>query len=236
MRNEPNVPATAFLMADPTRWAMLLALLDGRALPAGDLAYTAGVGAPTASAHLGKLVGGGLLAVEREGRHRYYRLAGAQVARAIEQLALTRPPGVVPRHPPTPGTQPLRFARTCYNHLAGRLGVALARALEEQGHIVAAPGKQYDVTPGGAAWFAAIGVDLATAHATRRGLARQCLDWTERRHHLAGPLGVALLGTFIDRGWLARAATPRIVTVTPTGAAQLKRHLGVDTATLHDGD
>lgn len=228
MSHEPNVPAVAFLMSDPTRWTMLTALLDGRALPAGELAYAAGISAQTASAHLSRLCAGGLISVEKEGRHRYFRLAGSNVAQAIEQLAAIQPIEPARRKPLSPGARKLRHARTCYDHLAGRLGVAIARGLEDRGYIVAQPGKQYDVTPAGADWFASIGLDVSTVQPTRRGLARQCLDWTERNHHLAGPLGVRLLATLHANGWLRRSKQSRAVSMTPKGRAELERQLGVN--------
>lgn len=234
MSHEPNIPTTAFLMADPTRWAMLAALLDGRALPAGELAYTAGISAQTASAHLSKLRSGGLISMEKEGRHHYFRLAGAHVAEAMEQLATIQPIEPVRRRPLSPKARKLRHARTCYNHLAGRLGVALARSLEERGYIAAAPGKQYDVTTAGAEWFVSIGLDVSTIQPTRRGLARQCLDWTERRHHLAGPLGVRLMRTLCENDWLRRTKTPRAITLTSKGQREFKRQLGVDENAVAD--
>src|SRR5699024_4886711 len=145
MSYAPNVPAVAFLLSDPTRWAMLAVLFDGRALPAGELAYAAGVSAQTASSHLSKLREGGLIEMEKAGRHRYFRLAGADVAQAIEQLATIQPLPQLRRKPLSPKARCLRRARTCYNHLAGELGVALAHGLEEYGYIVAVPDKQYDV-------------------------------------------------------------------------------------------
>lgn len=227
MSDAPNIPAVAFLMSDPTRWAMLAALLDGRARPAGELAYAAGVSAQTASSHLAKLRDGGLVAMEKEGRHRYFRLAGAHVAQAIEQLATVQPLPQTRRKPLSPKARQLRHARTCYNHLAGELGVAVARGLQARGYIVAMPDKQYDVTDEGAAWFAGIGLDVAAIRPTRRGLARQCLDWTQREHHLAGPLGVRLMDTLCAQGWLARSRDSRAVRLTARGRAQLTHHLGI---------
>lgn len=229
MTNGPNIPTTAFLMSDSTRWAMLMALLDGRALPAGELAYASGVSAQTASSHLAKLLDGGFLSVEKEGRHRYYRLAGAHVAQAIEQLSSIQPIAPTRRKPLSSKAKTLRFARTCYDHLAGQLGVTLARRLEEHGYIIAVPDKQYDVSASGAEWFWSIGLDVAQIMPTRRGLARQCLDWTEREHHLAGPLGTRLLQTFYDNDWLRRSDQPRSVRVTSKGRKQFRIHLGLDT-------
>ncbi|MBE7244812.1 MAG: winged helix-turn-helix transcriptional regulator [Actinomycetospora chiangmaiensis] len=232
MRAHPNIATAAFLIADPARSQILMALLDGRARPAGELAYAAGVTAQTASTHLGKLRDGGLLAVETQGRHRYYRLAGPEVALALESLAALTPTGPVRRKPPSRDAQALRFARCCYDHLAGRLGVAVTQALVARGCLVPAEGRRYHVTPDGAAWFADLGLDVAAMRVGRSGagqgvLARQCLDWTEREHHLAGPLGGALMTAFCARGWLHRSGTTRAVAVTPRGREGLRTRLGI---------
>ncbi len=224
----PSFAGVASLIADPARAAMLIALIDGRALPAGELAYAAGITAQTASSHLAKLLDGGLLRVETEGRHRYYRLAGAHVAQALEHLATIRPTEPVRRKARTPQARELRFARCCYDHLAGQLGVAATCALQEKGFIVPAEDKKFDVTAAGAAWFGGLGLDVKALRPTRRGLARQCLDWTERSHHLAGPLGVAFLKTLCDAGWLRRSRASRIVQLTPRGRLELKERLGVE--------
>jgi DNA-binding transcriptional ArsR family regulator len=228
MSSLPSVAGTASLIADPARATMLLALVDGRALPAGELAFSAGVTAQTASSHLARLLDGGLLAVEQEGRHRYYRLAGAHVAQALEQLAAIRPLGPVRRKAPTAQARELRFARCCYDHLAGWLGVAVTDALIQRELLVAGPDKLFEVTPAGVEWFAGVGVDLAALKPTRRGLARQCLDWTERAHHLAGPLGVAFMSALCNAGWLRRAGASRAVELTPRGQLEMKRRLDLD--------
>jgi DNA-binding transcriptional ArsR family regulator len=224
----PSFAGVASLIADPARAAMLIALLDGRALPAGELAYAAGVTAQTASSHLAKLLDGGLLALEREGRHRYYRLAGPHVAQALEQLAALRPTEPIRRKALSPEGRELRFARCCYDHLAGQLGVAATEALVEKRFIIAAEDKKFDVTTEGAAWFSELGLDVKTLKPTRRGLARQCLDWTERSHHLAGPLGVAFLDTLCSAGWVRRSPNSRAVRVTPRGRLALKERLGLE--------
>jgi DNA-binding transcriptional ArsR family regulator len=225
---EPNISIVASLIADPARATMLNALLDGRALPAGELAYASGVTAQTASSHLAKLLAGGLLALETEGRHRYYRLAGPHVAEALESLAAIPAAEPVRRKALTGEAQKLRYARVCYDHLAGRLGVAVTQGLLKRGFIAALPEKRFAVTPAGAAWFAGIGLDVAAVRRTRHGLARQCLDWTERTHHLAGPLGVTLMRVLCERRWLQRTKESRAVRITPAGSMELKRHLDVD--------
>lgn len=232
MTLEPNIAAVASLIADPARVVMLSALLDGRARPAGELAYAAGVTAQTASSHLGKLLAGGLLCVETEGRHRYYRLAGPHVALALETLASIGPAEPVRRKPLTREAQKLRFARCCYDHLAGRVGIAITHGLLEKGFLVAAENKRFELTPAGAKWFDRIGVNMVAIRPTRYGLARQCLDWTERQHHLAGPLGVHLANILFAEGCLRRSAVSRAVDVTPKGWKVLREHFDIHAQAL----
>ena len=232
MSHDTNLAAVAALMADPARTAMLCALIDGRALPAGELAYASGVTPQTASSHLSRLTDGGLLTVEREGRHRYYRLAGAHVAQAMEQLASIRPAGPVRRKAKSPAATQLRLARCCYDHLAGRLGVSVADALRDRGILVRDGDKSLSVTPDGMAWFAAVGIDVEALKPGRHGIARRCLDWTERQHHLAGPLGKMLLRAFLDAGWLSNPPAPRLLEITRSGESEFKRRLGLDVAAL----
>lgn len=233
----PNyVSSIAYLIADPARTAMLLALVDGRALPAGELAYAAGVTPQTASSHLGKLLAGGLLTVETEGRHRYYRLAGSHVALALEHLAAIRRLEPVRRKPPSPEIRRLRFARRCYDHLAGQLGVAVARGLQAKGYLVPAAEKRFEITPAGKEWFESMGLNVRALRPTPRGVARQCLDWTERCHHLAGPLGVEFLNLLYSVGWLLRAKSSRAIQVTPRGWVGLKEHLGIDEGSITSFD
>lgn len=234
MSAQANIVSSAFLIADPARLAMLVSLLDGRARPAGELARAAGVTAQTASSHLGKLLDGGLLAVETEGRHRYYRLSGGHVALALENLAAIGPHDPAPARSTAPNARALRFARCCYDHLAGQMGVAVTQRLQARGLLVAEADKQFSITPDGHAWFAGIGLDTDALKPGRRGVARQCLDSTERRHHLAGPLGTGLMTCLCEKGWLRRTAASRAVQVTPDGWAGLKAQLGIDAAALDD--
>ena len=232
MSHPNSFSGTAFLIADPARAAMLTALLDGRALPAGELAHAAGVTAQTASTHLAKLLDGGLLAVETEGRHKYFRLAGAHVAQALEHLAAITPAARVRRTTPSPKARELGFCRCCYDHLAGQVGVAVTQALQLHSYLLPMPDKQFEITPAGVAWFGDVGLRVQDIRPTRRGLARQCLDWTERTHHLAGPLGVQFLNRLCEAGWVLRARNSRAVLVTPKGWQELHRRLGVDEATV----
>ena len=220
-----NSSGAVFSISDPICVAMLLALFDGRALPAGELAYAAGITTQTANRHLAQMQAGGLISVETEGRHRYYRLAGPDAVRAIEHLAAAQPSATVRRKELNSKAKELRFCRCCYGHLAGQVGTAIAQCLQAQGYIHTAPGKQFKVTASGAAWFSAIGIDIQRIRPSHNGIARQCLDWTERSHHLAGPLGTQLLSTLCAAGWLHRSKGSRAVEVTPKGWAELKHRL-----------
>ncbi len=223
---DADIAAVAALLADPTRAGFLVALSDGRALPAGELARRGRVAPSTATAHLTKLAGHGLLAVEVQGRHRYYRLANPALVRALEALAVVAPTAPVRSLRAAEEATALRAARTCYDHLAGALGVALTQALVERGALDAA-GDGYAVTPGGAALLEGLGVDLDAARSRRRLFAPRCLDWSERRPHVAGALGAALAGRLSELGWIARAPTSRAVRVTEQGRDGLRERFGL---------
>jgi len=229
---DANIAVPAALIADPARAAILMALMDGRAQPAGSLAYAANLSPQSASNHLAKLLDGGMVVVETEGRHRYYRLARPEVAAVLEALQSLAPPVRSLDEPRSAEARRLRAARSCYDHLAGRLGVAIAEAMEARG-LVSVPantpvGKFCDITDTGRQWLTDLGIDLAAIGAIRRPPARRCLDWTERRHHLAGPLGTALLARIVELGWVMRNPGTRAVTVTRAGAEGLKLRLGID--------
>jgi len=217
----------AALLADETRAACLLALLDGRAWTAGELARHAGVAASTLSEHLGKLVAGGLLTEERQGRHRYVRLADAQVAQLVEDLAAH----VTPSDPVRPrglressANSAMARGRTCYDHLAGRLGIAVTDALTSRQLLTQDTG--FALTEAGLRWFDKAGIPLTRKG--RRPLARPCLDWTERRPHLAGVAGAALCTHALAEGWCARIGSTRAVKVTALGAQALTTLLGIN--------
>lgn len=225
----PRLAALASLIADETRAACLLALLDGRAWTAGELARHAGVAASTASEHLGKLVAGGLLAEERQGRHRYLRLADARAAQLLEGLAGYAVPDGGER-PPTLRAASARTAmargRTCYDHLAGRLGITVTDAMIERGLLRAeVDSSTFALTDAGHGWFRALGAPLEPG--PRRPLARGCLDWTERRLHLAGRAGAALCAHAFAAGWVERIGSERAVRVTGAGERALRAELGV---------
>ena len=205
---------------------MLAALLGGVARPAGELARCAGVSAPTASGHLARLVQGGLLRVTTSGRHRYYALAGEPVARLLESLALIAPAAAARDARAAFAERRLRQARTCYDHLAGALGVSLTEALVAHGHMRLRD-DSYVVTETGAAWLARLGIDCEAVRQQRRAFARACLDWSERRPHLAGALGAAITARFFELQWIARADDTRAVITTPVGRRALRRELDV---------
>jgi DNA-binding transcriptional ArsR family regulator len=220
----PDVSPVAALMADPTRAAILASLLDGRARASGELALCAGVSPQAASNHLSRLLAGGLLALEAQGRQRAYRLRGEDVARALEALAVLEPRARVRSVKAVPET--LRFARSCYDHLAGVLGVAVTEGLVARG-LLLEEGQAYRPTRKGAAWLLEMGIRCRELKEGRRPLARPCLDWSERRPHLAGALGAALLGRWLDVGFLARLHGSRAVRLTLKGRRGLESGLGL---------
>ncbi|MFJ6409124.1 ArsR/SmtB family transcription factor [Streptomyces hydrogenans] len=222
-----ELAAFAALFAEESRAAMVLALLDGRAWTAGELARHARVAPSTATEHLGKLVAGGVLTEERQGRHRYVRLAGPGIAQLVEELAARAGPGAdeAPRSLAAVNAgRAMARGRTCYDHLAGRLGIAVTDALTARGLLLQDTG--FALTDRGLEWFADLGVPLVRKG--RRPLARGCLDWTERRPHLAGIAGAALCAHALDSGWCVRIGSGRAVKVTPAGERALRRELGIE--------
>jgi DNA-binding transcriptional ArsR family regulator len=227
MRADVDVSVPARLIGEPARAAMLTALLSGQALAAGELARVAGVSAATASEHLGRLRDGGLIEVVAAGRHRYYRLASSEVTSAIEALAAVSPPRPVRSLRQSSTDAAMVFARTCYDHLAGRVGVSVHDALVSAGHL-AAGGDGYVLTDRGTEHMATLGIDVAVVHAARRNFATPCLDFTERRPHLAGALGAAICRHALESGWVVRRAQgQRALRLTDAGRDALAAHLGV---------
>lgn len=225
----PEFTGTAALLSDPGRASILMALVGGIALPAGQLAIIANVAPQTASSHLSKLVSGNLLEVEQQGRHRYYRLAGTEVANAIEALLAVTPVHVRGAADKTSDGHAgsIAYARTCYSHLAGRLAVEITDALQRRKFLVAGEPKAYRITPQGRTWFGELGIVISETQTKQAQFARCCLDWTERRHHLAGPLGSALLKRFQQLKWIAPVRGSRAVRVTLEGQSRLPELLGV---------
>ena len=244
-----DVASVAALFADRTRARVLMALSDGRALPASVLATEAGVTAQAASAQLSRLQAAGLLAVEQSGRHRYYRLATGQVTAILEALAQLAPAQPVRSLRQSTRAAALRSARACYDHLAGRLGVQLAQALIDHRALAPSDGipdtrrrsgdrlssqlaeHPWALGPSAAEVFASLGVPperLAADRPSRRPLLRFCLDWSEQRHHLAGQLGAEVLSALLDAGWVTRAQGQRAIQLTPAGRQALTDRLGLD--------
>jgi DNA-binding transcriptional ArsR family regulator len=216
MKDGPNISRVASLLGEPARADVLTALLADRALTATELAAIAGITKQTMSAHLSKLLDAALIAVEQQGRHRYFRLANEDVAGLLESLmGVAFRTGAV-RLISSPREPALRKARVCYDHLAGELGVAAYEHLLQH-DIMRATKDSLELTASGAGWFAGIGVDTGEVARQRRTFCRSCLDWSERRHHLAGALGAALLTRLYDWGWAARGKNSRAVRFTPTG-------------------
>jgi DNA-binding transcriptional ArsR family regulator len=232
MDGDADVAAAAALIGEPARAALLLALMEEEALPARELAARAGIAPSTASEHLARLVDGGLLIGERHGRQRLFRLADPAVAVAIEALSAIAPARPVQSLREATVGEAVRQGRTCYDHLAGRLGVELSAALERD-DILVFVGDEYRLGPAAAPRLGQLGIDVEQLSQGRRPLLRACLDWSERRPHLAGALGAALAGRLFELEWLKRRATNRSVEVTPLGKAKLAGEfgLGLDAAT-----
>lgn len=245
---DADISVPAALLGEPARARLLIALADGRALPASTLAAEAGVAASTASEHLARLRAAAMVTVEAHGRHRYYRITDPRVVRAVEALAEISPRTPVRSLREGTRASALRRARLCYDHLAGQLGVALMSSLIEAGAIeggdgtyhpeadptdrLSAPGHDVDyrLTSHGAAMLRDFGIDLDALHARRRPLIRYCLDWTEQRHHLAGALGAAVKDQTFRLGWIRHAPVNRAVLLTDAGRDGLATVLGIHLA------
>jgi len=250
---DADLAAVASLLAEPARARILLALADGRALPASVLAGEARVAPSTASSHLGRLLDGGLVEVLPQGRHRYYRLAGPQVGELVEALARLAPAQPVTSLREGSRAAALRAGRTCYDHLAGRLGVGLFAGLIERGWVaggdgrhdpagasgdrLSAPGRDvaYRLTPAGRAGLRELGVGLPAPERDGTTPVRYCVDWTEQRHHLSGAVGRALAERLFELGWVRRLPRGRGVEVTDGGREALARCLGVGDGVLSGG-
>lgn len=230
MNAENAIPMVASLFADPARAAMLWTLIDGTTRPAGELAFAANVSPQSASGHLARLVEGGLLVSEAQGRHRYFRIASAEAAHLIENLAsfgasitprVPRPPAMVKAMPPH-----FLHIRTCYAHLAGEIAVQVLQAMLDKSWLLS-QGQEFKVTPLGQEELIALGINFPSKADGRRPFARCCVDLTQRRPHLAGVLGDALLDLYVREGWVLRAARSRVVSITPKGQSAFAQRLGV---------
>jgi DNA-binding transcriptional ArsR family regulator len=231
MKDGPNIVGIAALIGDHARAEVLTALMADRALTATELATIAGVSKQTISAHLAKLLDAGLVACEAQGRHRYYRLGGADVAQLLEALMGVAFRAGAVRLRASPREPALRRARVCYDHLAGELGVTLYEGLQARGALVEDAGVP-SLTQDGETLFASLGIETEALASRRRRLCLACLDWSERRHHLAGALGAALLGRVIELGWARRDSGSRVLRFSPTGEAALRAHFGLAASPL----
>jgi DNA-binding transcriptional ArsR family regulator len=240
---ETDIALAAALIADPTRAAILRALLPDRPLAAGELARLAGVSAATASFHLAKLLEGRMIKVARQGRHRYYRLAGHQVAAALEALGLISPPLPVRTLRQSREAAALAEARTCYDHLAGRAGVELLASMLRLGLLARekpqssfrtdgddTAATRFEVTGAGARTLGSFGIDVTEIGRSRRNFAGECIDWTQRRGHLNGALAAAITARLFELGWIERAQRRRSVRITPAGAEGLAATFGLELA------
>jgi len=214
------------MLGDDHRARFLLALLGGEQLSAGELAARSGASPSLASAHLAKLLGAGLVTANRQGRQRYYRLASPQVARAVEALLAIAPVSRASGLRESTRGEAIRRARTCYDHLAGRLGVALTDAFEQR-RIIRPHQSGWELTPQGERELGALGLDIGALRGHRRAFMRPCLDWTERRPHLAGALGAGIATGLFELGWIHRLPHSRAVRITQTGEAELRARFAV---------
>jgi DNA-binding transcriptional ArsR family regulator len=243
--NTAEISKVGALLADSARTAIIVALCEDTALPAGELAERAGISASTTSIHLARLMDAGWIAVEQHGRQRYYKLAAFQVKRLLKlamsaaprntrQIAPLQQLQAAPEYTPHAthhARDNLRIARICYDHLAGKLGVTLTDALLQQGVLEIAE-KDFKLTSTGSVLLENLGVDVAAASRQRRAFARRCLDWTERRYHLGGALGAAICAQWFDQGWVQRQDSSRALLITASGEAHLPAW-GI--TTIHQG-
>lgn len=224
---ENQFSQVASLLGDKARSIMLWNLLDGRAYTATELSTCASISAQSASNHLAKLVQAQLLKVEKQGRHRYYTFAKPEVAQVIESLGSLLPPAADAKKIKKPQANGFTYARTCYDHLAGTAGVLITEALLKNQIIVLAP-KAYELTPDGQNWFRSIGIDTDKIKSQKRSFAYPCLDWSERKHHIAGGLGAALLQTFLQKHWVRRLSHSRELILSQSGKLAFREKLGLN--------
>ena len=216
----------ASLIGDPTRASILWALLDGRAFTATELAVSANTSPQNISMHLGKLLEADLLCVEKQGRHKYYRFSNKEVAYAVEAMAnLVPKPEVSLKNKPE-NYPPIKFCRTCYDHLAGKIGVALTDSLLEQ-KIIIEKNNAYEISPEGEKWFSRFGINIEEAQKQKRIFLKPCLDWSERRNHIAGSIGALLLNKMIAEDWLRRTKDSRAMIITGKGEKELLKNFKI---------
>lgn len=223
----PNMAEIAALLGETSRATILASMMDGRFHTASELAYMAAIKPQTASFHLAKLVEGKLIKVEKQGRHRYFQLAGEDIAQFLESFLAISPPPEVRSLKQSSQIKLLQDARTCYDHLAGKLGVQLTESMLKAGYLTL-EGKQFALTDEGILFFTTFGIDLTALKRKRRSFSHACLDWSERRYHLAGALGCELLNQFFNLGWLLRVPSIRAIKVTEKGKIGFKEVFHLD--------
>ncbi|MBL3728246.1 helix-turn-helix transcriptional regulator [Lysinibacillus sp. HST-98] len=223
----PNMAEIAALLGETSRATILASMMDGRFHTASELAYMAAIKPQTASFHLAKLVEGKLIKVEKQGRHRYFQLAGEDIAHFLESFLAISPPPEVRSLKQSSQIKLLQDARTCYDHLAGKLGVQLTESMLKAGYLTL-EGKQFVLTDEGTLFFTTFGIDLTALKRKRRSFSHACLDWSERRYHLAGALGCELLNQFFNLGWLLRVPSIRAIKVTEKGKIGFKEIFHLD--------
>jgi DNA-binding transcriptional ArsR family regulator len=227
MNFEDKFAHIASIVGEKSRAIMLWNLTDGRAYTAGELAVCADISRQSASNHLTKMMDADLLALEKQGRHRYYRLARPEVAYALEAMANFLPSEIRASKKEKPPKKGVEYARTCYDHLAGKVGVEITEALVEK-DFLEEKGKNYCVTPAGEKWFESIGINIEKLQQKNRTFARQCLDRSERKHHLAGALGAALCSKMLENDWIRKKRNSREVLVTYKGRKKLSALLDLN--------
>jgi len=217
---------TASLIGDPTRASILWTLLDGRAFTATELAVSTNTSPQNISMHLGKLLEADLLCVEKQGRHKYYRFSNKEVAYAVEAMANLVPKPEVSLKNKSENYPPIKFCRTCYDHLAGKIGVALTDSLLEQ-KIIIEKNNVYEISPEGEKWFSRFGINIEEAQKQKRIFLKPCLDWSERRNHIAGSIGALLLNKMIAEDWLRRTKDSRAMIITGKGEKELLKNFKI---------
>lgn len=227
MNGSPNVALVATLVSEASRAAILTALLDGRFHPASDLAYMAGIKPQTASFHLAKMIDANIVTVEKHGRHRYYGIRNQEVAQIMESLLSIAPPIEIKSFKHASENKGLRFARTCYDHLAGNLGVQLTNSLMNMG-VINEEKDDFYLTEIGEEFFKSFQINLEEVKKKRRSFSHKCLDWSERRHHLGGALGNALLDRLLELNWVERVPKTRAIKITSEGKNGLKEIFSID--------
>jgi DNA-binding transcriptional ArsR family regulator len=224
MSINPNLANVAGIVSDPSRAAILTVLMDNRFHSAGELAFMARIKPQTTSYHLAKLMEANLITVEDQGRHRYFQIKNPEVAQIMETLLTLSPPAQIRSLKQSTEDKKVRYARTCYDHLAGYLGVKITEACLLKGYLT----EEFQLTEEGISFFTSFGLDIEKIRKKRRSFSHKCLDWSERRHHLAGSLGNAILELFLELQWVKRLPDTRALEITPIGKVGFLEHFSLD--------